>query len=65
MSKGGLSYEVILAEPVGTPVVPKRPLSPGNKTPSAEEIEEKHRAAEERRLVSFRFRLDPGFSSIG
>ncbi|XP_077300994.1 stathmin isoform X6 [Arctopsyche grandis] len=50
MSKGGLAYEVILAEPIGTPVVPKRPLSPGTKTPSAEEIEEKLKAAEERRL---------------
>lgn len=51
MSKGGLAYEVILAEPVSSPIVPKRPISPGSKTPSVEEIEEKLKAAEERRLV--------------
>ncbi|KAJ9589373.1 hypothetical protein L9F63_017425, partial [Diploptera punctata] len=47
-SKGGLAYEVILAEPVNvTP--PKRPSSPSSKV-SAENIEEKLKAAEERRL---------------
>ncbi|GAB0093448.1 Stathmin [Sergentomyia squamirostris] len=53
-SKGGLSYEVILAEPSITnpvpPVVIKRPITPGKKELSAEEIEEKLKAAEERRL---------------
>ncbi|CAG9784700.1 unnamed protein product [Diatraea saccharalis] len=47
MSKGGLAYEVILAEPVGVPA-PRRPDSP-EKTPSVEEIQEKLKAAEERR----------------
>jgi hypothetical protein len=48
-SKGGLAYEVILAEPVSlTP--PKRPISPNSKA-SAEQLEEKLKAAEERRLV--------------
>ena len=50
MSKGGLAYEVILAEPVGVPV-PRRADSP-EKTPSVEEIQEKLKAAEERRRVS-------------
>lgn len=49
-SKGGLAYEVILAEPVAvTP--PKRPISPSSKV-SVENIDEKLKAAEERRLVS-------------
>ncbi|XP_041979347.1 paramyosin isoform X2 [Aricia agestis] len=47
MSKGGLAYEVILAEPVGVPA-PRRADSP-EKTPSVEEIQEKLKAAEERR----------------
>lgn len=52
MSKGGLAYEVILAEPVGVPApVPKRSDSL-EKTPSVEEIQEKLKAAEERRRVS-------------
>lgn len=50
MSKGGLAYEVILAEPVGVPA-PRRADSP-EKTPSVEEIQEKLKAAEERRRVS-------------
>lgn len=52
-SKGGLSYEVILAEPSITSSVQitKRPTTPGKKELSAEEIEEKLKAAEERRLV--------------
>ena len=50
-SKGGLSYEVILAEPLaGTP--PRRASPPNNKV-SVENIEEKLKAAEERRLVRF------------
>jgi hypothetical protein len=50
-SKGGLSFEVILAEPLaGTP--PKR-ASPLNNKASVENIEEKLKAAEERRLVRF------------
>ncbi|XP_055381924.1 stathmin isoform X2 [Condylostylus longicornis] len=48
-SKGGLSYEVILAEPAPNVALPKKPLSP-NKNVSAEEIEQKLKAAEERRL---------------
>ncbi|XP_023159358.1 stathmin isoform X3 [Ceratitis capitata] len=48
-SRGGLSYEVILAEPAPNVVVPKRPVTPG-KNVSAEEIEQKLKAAEERRI---------------
>lgn len=52
-SKGGLSYEVILAEPsVTTPLPLKRPSSGPTKPTSVENIEEKLKAAEERRLVS-------------
>lgn len=55
-SKGGLSYEVILAEPTVTttaalPELLKRSGSSASKPTSAEEIEEKLKAAEERRLV--------------
>lgn len=56
-SKGGLRYEVILAEPNLSQVqIPKAVQQSGNaeKTPkplSAEEIAEKLKAAEERRLV--------------
>jgi hypothetical protein len=47
-TKGGLSYEVILADPVAvTP--PKRPSSPSNK--ASVNIDEKLKAAKERRLV--------------
>lgn len=52
-SKGGLKYDVILADPAGTPPAPKRLQSP-TRTKSIENIEEKMKAAEERRLVSFR-----------
>ncbi|XP_017854456.2 trichohyalin isoform X1 [Drosophila busckii] len=48
-SRGGLSYEVILAEPAPNVAVPKRPVTPG-KNVSAEEIEQKLKAAEERRV---------------
>lgn len=48
-SKGGLCYEVILAEPTINVTLPKLPPTPG-KPMSAEEIEEKLKAAEERRL---------------
>jgi hypothetical protein len=49
-SKGGLKFDVIIADPAGTP--PKRSTSPTKTTPvSVENIEEKLRAAEERRLV--------------
>lgn len=52
-SKGGLSYEVILAEPsVTTPTLKRSGSSAASKPTSAEEIEEKLKAAEERRLVS-------------
>lgn len=50
-SRGGLSYEVILAEPAPNVAVPKKPVTPG-KNVSAEEIEQKLKAAEERRVVS-------------
>ncbi|XP_023166188.1 stathmin isoform X7 [Drosophila hydei] len=48
-SRGGLSYEVILAEPAPNVAVPKRPVTPG-KNVSVEEIEQKLKAAEERRI---------------
>ncbi|EDW02866.1 myosin-9 isoform X4 [Drosophila grimshawi] len=48
-SRGGLSYEVILAEPAPNVAVPKRPVTPG-KNVSVEEIEQKLKAAEERRV---------------
>ncbi|XP_041775970.1 stathmin isoform X3 [Anopheles merus] len=48
-SKGGLCYEVILAEPAVNVALPKLPPTQG-KNVSAEEIEEKLKAAEERRL---------------
>lgn len=53
-SKGGLCYEVILADPSVQAAVPKIPVTPA-KIVSAEDIEEKLKAAEERRLVSFFF----------
>ncbi|XP_059619208.1 stathmin-1-A isoform X5 [Phlebotomus argentipes] len=51
-SKGGLSYEVILAEPslTSSVQVTKRPTTPGKKELSVDEIEKKLKAAEERRL---------------
>ncbi|CAO1385315.1 unnamed protein product [Diamesa serratosioi] len=52
-SKGGLRYEVILAEPtVNQLLLPKVVQNPANKGPSlsAQEIEDKLKAAEERRL---------------
>uniref|UniRef100_U5ET39 Putative stathmin n=1 Tax=Corethrella appendiculata TaxID=1370023 RepID=U5ET39_9DIPT len=50
-SKGGLSYEVILAEPsITVPPVQKLAVTPGKFNVSVEEIEEKLKAAEERRL---------------
>lgn len=57
-SKGGLRYEVILAEPNLTQVqIPKAVQQPNNstkeKTLTTQEIAEKLKAAEERRLVSF------------
>lgn len=55
-SKGGLRYEVILAEPnvtqVQVPKVVQQNAAP--KTLSAQEIAEKLKAAEERRLVRSR-----------
>lgn len=63
MSKGGLAYEVILAEPVGVPV-PRRADSP-EKTPSVEEIQEKLKAAEERRRVSLNFLMEVGSEQEG
>lgn len=55
-SKGGLSYEVILAEPAPNATLPKRPTTPG-KNVSVEEIEQKLKAAEERRVVRINFHL--------
>lgn len=49
-SRGGLCYEVILAEPAPNVSLPKRPVTPG-KNMSVEEIEQKLKAAEERRIV--------------
>lgn len=54
-SKGGLKYDVILADPAATP--PKRNQSP-TRTKSVENIEEKLKAAEERRLVILSFMLN-------
>ncbi|XP_046676974.1 uncharacterized protein LOC124365083 isoform X5 [Homalodisca vitripennis] len=48
-SKGGLKFDVILADPAATPPAPKRTQSP-TRTKSVENIEEKLKAAEERRL---------------
>nr|CAD7401365.1 unnamed protein product [Timema cristinae] len=59
-SKGGLAYEVILADPV-TVTPPKRPSSPSNKNVSVENIEEKLKAAEERRLAPTEQTMDPPF----
>lgn len=70
-SRGGLSYEVILAEPAPNVPVPKRPVTPG-KNVSVEEIEQKLKAAEERRIVSGEYysfknrliKLAPYFQSL-
>lgn len=51
-SKGGLCYEVILAQPAVVAAPPKPNTSaPTAKNVSAEEIERKLREAEERRIV--------------
>lgn len=50
-TRGGLCYEVILSEPEIKVTPPKRPVSPSNKNVSIQDIEEKLRAAEERRQV--------------
>lgn len=50
-NRGGLCYEVILGEPDVKFTPPKRNTSPKNKNVSAQDIEEKLRAAEERRQV--------------
>lgn len=50
-SKGGVSYEVILAEPAVAATLPKIQSSTEKKF-SAEVIEEKLKAAEQRRIVS-------------
>lgn len=52
-SKGGLSYEVILAAPAPKVSVPKRAPSFNTKNMTADEIAEKLKAAEERRLVIY------------
>lgn len=49
-SKGGVSYEVILAEPAVAATLPKLQSPPVEKKVSAEEIEEKLKAAEQRRI---------------
>ncbi|KAF2895150.1 hypothetical protein ILUMI_11024, partial [Ignelater luminosus] len=48
-TRGGLCYEVILSEPEIKVIPPKRPNSPSNKNMSIQDIEDKLRAAEERR----------------
>lgn len=48
-TRGGLCYEVILSEPEIKATPPKRPNSPANKNVSIQDIEDKLRAAEERR----------------
>jgi stathmin len=52
-SKGGLRYEVILAEPTLTQVPVPKAVQPtaAPKPSTAEEIAEKLKAAEERRMV--------------
>lgn len=54
-SKGGLSYEVILAEPTTNVISPVtiRSNTKANKSLSNDEIAKKLKKAEERRLVSF------------
>jgi len=54
-SRGGLRYEVILAEPLTDTPPKKRPVSPTAKTPDIESITEKMIAAEERRKVCNHF----------
>lgn len=49
-TRGGLRYEVILGEPELKATPPKKPVSPKNSV-SVQDIEEKLKAAEERRLV--------------
>lgn len=58
-SKGGVAYEVILADPV-TVTPPRKPGSPKGtpKSTSAEDIEEKLKAAEGRRMVRGPLRFD-------
>lgn len=51
-SKGGLCYEVILAQPAVAVSPPKPSSAPAIKSVSAEDIEKKLRDAEIRRLVS-------------
>lgn len=51
-TRGGLCYEVILGEPEVKATPPKRTISPQNKNMSVQDIEEKLRAAEERRQVN-------------
>lgn len=53
MTKGGLCYEVILGEPDVKFTPPKRTISPQNKNVSVQDIEDKLRAAEERRQVLY------------
>lgn len=51
-TRGGVCYEVILAQPEATATPPKRPASPPSKDKlSAQDIEDKLKAAEERRLT--------------
>lgn len=49
-TRGGLRYEVILGEPEVKATPPKKPVSPKNSM-SVQDIEEKLKAAEERRQV--------------
>lgn len=53
-TRGGLRYEVILGEPEIKTIPPKKQLSPKNSM-SVQDIEDKLKAAEERRQVSMNF----------
>lgn len=64
-SKGGLCYEVILAQPTVVVNPPKANTNaPIAKSVSAEEIERKLREAEERRIVSLNFAFNSQIDDI-
>lgn len=52
-AKGGIKYELVLSEPSSNDPPKKDQLTSPPKTMSVEEIEQKLKAAEERRLVSY------------
>lgn len=51
-AKGGIKYELVLSEPSSNDPPKKDQITSPPKTMSVEEIEQKLKAAEERRLVS-------------